>query len=273
MQMEEEIQVDDLDSVASDVTSGRHGWIDDYMYDKEEIDTMKGQLRPKIRKVERGGGVLCCCRDGHESRSNKFRVNVRRTVHLLNISPRQKALILDRYVALVEQYSNTKKKYTGLYNSTRCITTLCGILTPALVSIQPFFGSDSWTNPMYWTTFSTSFLLALLNGYIAVYKIDKKFASSTKASLELESEGWEYFSLVGRYASTSESEPMPTHGNRFTLFMSRIEDIRKGEFKIEYGGTGSEDNMQRSASIDIKGGAKLARTAKMKDDDKVGAAA
>ena len=215
---------------------------------------MKQQLKPRPPRVE-APMFPCCCAQRHESRSNKFRTNVRRTVHLLNISPRQKALILDRYVALVEQYADVKNKFTGLYNTTRCVTTLCGILTPALVSIQPFFGSDTWGNPMYWTTFSTSFTLALINGYISLYKIDKKFASSTKAYLELESAGWEYFSLVGRYAQILDTDPKPTHSNRFLQFMTRVEEIRKGESKIDYGGgNSSEEHTYRTTSVDIQGG-------------------
>ena len=219
-------------------------WNDDFLYDSNEIACMNNQLQPRLLDSEnrRRPSCFCCCSKTHESQSDKFRLNVRRTVHLLNISPRQKSLILDRYVSLVEQYSKTKKRYSCLYGSTRCVTTLCGILTPALVSIQPFFGSDTWANPMYWTTFSTSFTLALINGYIALFKIDKKFNSSTKAYLDLETAGWEYFSLVGRYAAENENEPRPTHANRFLQFMTRVEEIRKGESKVEYGGGSGEDH-------------------------------
>jgi hypothetical protein len=247
----------DTDSVSSDLPLHAEQWTeDDYQYDREELTMMKNQLRPSTRNISGGdSSVCCCCSTTHESRSARFRKNVRRTVHLLNISPRMKALILDRYVALVEQYASTKNRFTRIYNTTRCVTTLCGILTPALVSIQPFFGSDTTQNPMYWTTFSTSFTLALINGYISLYKVDKKYASSTKAYLDLESAGWEYFSLVGRYAAQDPTEPKPTHANRFHQFMTRVEEIRKGESKIDYGGNSSEDHGFRTTSVELRGGA------------------
>lgn len=246
----------DTDSVSSDLPLHAEQWTqDDYQYDREELTMMKNQLRPSTR-ISGGDSSVCCCSTTHESRSARFRKNVRRTVHLLNISPRMKALILDRYVALVEQYASTKNRFTRIYNTTRCVTTLCGILTPALVSIQPFFGSDTTQNPMYWTTFSTSFTLALINGYISLYKVDKKYASSTKAYLDLESAGWEYFSLVGRYAAQDPTEPKPTHANRFQQFMTRVEEIRKGESKIDYGGgNSSDDHGFRTTSVELRGGA------------------
>ena len=268
-QQQEVIRVEDDDdtSIVSEVSPSQERshdrFLDEYMYDREEIECMKDQLRPRQKQMN--SSICCCLNARHESRSAKFRTNVRRTVHLLNISPRQKALILDRYVALVEEYANVKQKFTVLYNSTRCVTTLCGILTPALVSIQPFFGADSFVNPVYWATFSTSFTLALINGYISLYKIDKKYQSTIKAHSELESAGWEYFSLVGRYAQSADPDAKPTHSTCFLQFMDRVEEIRKGESKVDYGASSASEEHSgafRASSIDIHGGASSAELKK-----------
>ncbi len=178
-------------------------------------------------------------------------------INFLNISPRQKSLILDRYVSLVEQYGVTKRRFTRAYGSMRFFTTLFGIVTPALVSIQPFFGNEATSNPMYWSVFVTSLAAALLNGYISLYKVDKKFASSTRAYLQLESEGWQYFSLVGKYG---EIDPMtgiiPTHANRFTMFMQTVEKIRKGEARVNYSNPAhdSSTSSRSRSEIDLRGG-------------------
>jgi hypothetical protein len=227
---------------------------DDYQAHEDECKYLQAQLKPTHRREQRHN---CCSCDKEESRSIRFRRNVRRMINFLNISPRQKSLILDRYVSLVEQYAVTKRRFTRAYGSMRFFTTLFGIVTPALVSIQPFFGQEATSNPMYWSVFLTSLLAALLNGYISLYKVDKKFTSSTRAYLQLESEGWQYFSLVGKYG---EVDPMtnilPTHANRFTVFMQTIEKIRKGEVRINYSNHlhDSSTSSRSRSEVDLRGG-------------------
>ena len=101
MEADEEMNADEFEDEASKSETSDHlplhaeqFFEDDYQYDREELTQMKNQLRPKQRK--RQEAVCLCCSTKHESRSALFRRNVRRTVHLLNISPRMKALILDR---------------------------------------------------------------------------------------------------------------------------------------------------------------------------------
>ena len=91
---------------------------------------------------------------------------------------------------------------------------------------------------MYWTVFCTSLAAALLNGFISLFKVDKKFQSSTRAYLNLESEGWCYFSLVGKYGEMDpDSNIVPTHSNRFAMFMQTVEKIRRGEARVQYART------------------------------------
>ena len=127
---------------------------DDYQAHEDECEYLSQQLKPRTRPSQEN--ATCCSCPKEEARSVRFRRNVRRMINFLNISPRQKSLILDRYVSLVEQYNDTKRRYTRAYGAMRFFTTLFGILTPALVSIQPFFGAEATSNPMYWSVFVTS---------------------------------------------------------------------------------------------------------------------
>jgi len=234
---------------------------DDYQAHEDECAYLQQQLKPNPRSMQ--DAAFCCSCQKEESRSLQFRINARRMINFINISPRQKSLILDRYVSLVEQYSVTKRRYTRAYGSMRFFTTLFGIVTPALVSIQPFFGSEATTNPMYWSVFVTSLTAALLNGYISLYKVDKKYTSSTRAYLQLESEGWQYFSLVGKYGEIDPvTEIPPTHANRFTVFMQTVEKIRTGEARVNYSSHGNESSRSsRSRSdIDLRGGGRRSET-------------
>ena len=228
---------------------------DEFQAHADECAHLERQLKPSPLRDSALHRRTCCCRNS--IRDNRFRGSVRRMVHFINVSPRQKALILDRYVSLVEQYSGVKRRYTRAYHCTRFFTTLFGIITPGLVSIQPFFGSEATSNPMYWSVFTTSLAAALLNGYISLFKIDKKFASSTKAYLNLESEGWQYFSLVGKYGKVdSMTGERPSHTNRFNTFMDSVERIRKGEAKVNYtnatAATGTSGNIR--SEPDLRGG-------------------
>lgn len=236
---------------------------DEFQPHTDECSYLERQLQPRpVRTPALPSESRCCCCARDSTRHNRFRGSVRRMVHFINVSPRQKALILDRYVALVEQYSGVKRRYTRMYHCTRFFTTLFGIITPGLVSIQPFFGSEATTNPMYWSVFTTSLAAALLNGYISLFKIDKKFASSTRAYLNLESEGWQYFSLVGKYAKINPlTGARPSHANRFNLFMDSVERIRKGEAKVNYTNTSGipSTSGNRMSEPDLRGGGVQAR--------------
>ncbi len=232
---------------------------DDYQAHADEVQYLSHQLQPSARSNTQSARRCCDCCKRDDARSDKFRRNVRRIVNFLNVSPRQKSLILDRYVTLVEQYADTKRRYTRAYHGMRFFTTLFGIVTPGLVSIQPFFGAESTENPMYWTVFCTSLAAALLNGFISLFKVDKKFQSSTRAYLNLESEGWSYFSLVGKYAivdDDSDTTLPPTHANRFNMFMHTVEKIRKGESRVQYAhGAGELSASTRSRSAaELRGG-------------------
>ncbi len=237
---------------------------DDYIRNSNELRNLKIQLAPKrlpsidqddSRKKPSCFSRFPCfscfsCDPEDDAKSKKFRRNVRRVVNLLNISPRKKAIILDRYVSLVESYAKTKKYFSYTYNAARIVTTLCGIVTPALVSIQPLFGNGDSTiyNPVYWATWGTSLTSGLVSSYIALFKLDRKFYSTTKAYLRLEGEGWAYFTLTGKYAIIQEPGDEPTHSNRFVIFCNEVEAIRKGEVSVDMSGSNTDDRSRTQKS-------------------------
>ena len=227
---------------------------DDYIRIANELINLRKQLAPRrVYKIDedlprKSKYCSSCCEVEDDSRSNEFRRNVRRVINLLNISPRKKAILLDRYVSLVEEYAKTKKYFTYTYNAARITTTLCGIITPALVSIQPLFGANAVQNPVYWSTWGTSLLSGIVSGYIALFKLDRKFYSTTKAYLRLEGEGWAYLTLSGKYANVSLDGDEPTHANRFTMFCNEVESIRRGEVSVDMSGSTSDDRSRTQKS-------------------------
>jgi hypothetical protein len=196
---------------------------------------------------------LCCRPPKDDMKSARFRRNIRRSLNFLDLSPSRKAIVLDRYVSLVETYNHIKKRYTVAYNFTRSIVTLLHVLTPGFVSIQPYFGADTYSNAMYWVTFATTVVSGLITSYISLFKLDKKFYSTTHAYLRLESEGWAYITLTGKYGRDPDTGVAPTHDSRFHQFCNEVEQIRQSEMKVDMiktgtaasGSNGSQDGTTR----------------------------
>lgn len=210
-----------------------------------ELANLQYQLSPQAKFADRRhccrwiADSLCCRPPKDDVKSDRFRRNIRRSLNFLDLSPSKKAIILDRYVSLVERYNHIKKRYTLAYNFTRSIVTLLHVLTPGFVSIQPFFGADTYSNTMYWVTFATTVVSGLITSYISLFKLDKKFYSTTHAYLRLEAEGWAYITLTGKYGRDPETDIAPTHENRFHQFCNEVEQIRQSEMKTDMIKTGT----------------------------------
>ena len=185
---------------------------------KDEIEKLTNELQKTKRKMV-------------SFTEKSFLHDIRRVLSFLELSPSQKAIIVDRYVKLLDKYKNKKKKYTRIYGWIRGISQFCSIVTPALVSIQPVTTNNKTTeNPIYWAAWGTSFLLGIMTGYISLFRLDKKYFTFTESYLRLESEGWNYFCLCGRYAKQELEAEEPTHASRFRLFCQEIENIRQSAF-------------------------------------------
>ena len=219
-----------------------------------ELANLQYQLSPQAKFADRRhccrwiADSLCCRPPKDDVKSDRFRRNIRRSLNFLDLSPSKKAIILDRYVSLVERYNHIKKRYTLAYNFTRSIVTLLHVLTPGFVSIQPVFGADTYSNTMYWVTFATTVVSGLITSYISLFKLDKKFYSTTHAYLRLESEGWAYITLTGKYGRDPETGIAPTHDNRFHHFCNEVEQIRQSEMKVDMIKTGTAASGSNGAS-------------------------
>ena len=191
---------------------------DAFYNNKDEIDKLTHELQKSKRKMV-------------SFKDKSFLHDIRRVLSFLELSPSQKAIIVDRYVKLLDKYKNKKKKYTRIYGWIRGISQFCSIVTPALVSIQPVTTDAKTTeNPIYWAAWGTSFLLGIMTGYINLFRLDKKYFTFTESYLRLESEGWNYFCLCGRYAKQDLEAEEPTHASRFRMFCQEIENIRQSAF-------------------------------------------
>ncbi len=119
--------------------------------------------------------------------------------------------------------------------------TVGSLLVPALLSIQNSDKSFTYTASnfaaqIYWTTFVISLLVTTFNGILTLFKVDKKYYFLHTHLERLRSEGWQYFSLTGRYAVLKEKdkEKAGTHQNQFVQFIHIVEKIKMKQVQEEY---------------------------------------
>lgn len=166
----------------------------------------------------------------------KDKSNFQNILNDLDLSTVQKQIIITRYLSILENFQRRSRNYSYLFFSGHFIITVGSLFVPALLSIQnsdKTFTGNNVTVEVYWATFVISLLVTIFNGVLTLFKIDKKYYFLNTTLERLRSEGWQYFSLTGRYASHNNSQPT-THANQFLYFTHYIEKIKMKQVEEEY---------------------------------------
>jgi hypothetical protein len=168
----------------------------------------------------------------------KDRSNFQNILHELELTEVQKQIIKTRYLNILENFQRRSRNYSYLFFSGHFIITVGSLFVPALLSIQNSdknytFTGNSFSVQIYWTTFVISLLVTIFNGILTLFKVDKKYYFLNTTLERLRSEGWQYFSLTGRYASHNNRQPT-THANQFLYFSHYIEKIKMKQVEEEY---------------------------------------
>jgi hypothetical protein len=113
------------------------------------------------------------------------------------------------------------------------------LFVPALLSIQNSdksftFTGNSFSVQVYWSTFVISLLVTIFNGILTLFKIDRKYFFLNTTLERLRSEGWQYFSLTGRYSGHLVDNTNVTHANQFIYFTHYVEKIKMKQIEEEY---------------------------------------
>jgi hypothetical protein len=174
---------------------------------------------------------ICCTR-------YKDRSYFQNILQELALNELQKKIIQTRYLSILENFQRRSRNYSYLFFSGHFIVTVSSLFVPALLSIQnsdkTFISSGvNFSAQVYWATFVISLLVTIFNGILTIFKVDKKYYFLNTSLERLRSEGWQYFSLTGRYASHNNSQPT-THSNQFLYFTHYIEKIKMKQVEEEY---------------------------------------
>ncbi len=179
---------------------------------------------------------LCCT---HYKDRSKFQ----NLLHNINLSRVQKQIIKTRYLNILENFQKRARNYGIVFYIGHMVITVGSLFVPALLSIQNsdksyVYQNGNFTIHIYWATFILSLLVTIFNGILTLFKIDKKYYFLNTTLERLRTEGWQYFSLTGRYSGQllKKTNPrlQPTHKNQFIHFTHYIEKIKMKQVEEEY---------------------------------------
>lgn len=147
----------------------------------------------------------------------------------LKIEQYKKTILQERYLRVLNNFHLRAKRLEFLFYASRLIVTIGSILVPAFLSIQ----GSSVANQLYWTTWVISLMVTISNGFMTLFKLDKKYFFINTTLEMLHSEGWQYVGLSGRYSG--KESPIPsTHENQFLVFFHMAEKIKMRQVEEEY---------------------------------------
>ena len=132
-----------------------------------------------------------------------------------------------RYVTLLKNYKQRCILYAILFHCARFIVTVGSITVPALLSLEQ-------SGHMNWLTWAISLAVTICNGILTLFKIDKKYYMLHTTWNMLESEGWQYTTLAGKYSKPRDGAEANSHINQFQHFCLAIEKIRMRQVEDEY---------------------------------------
>lgn len=168
------------------------------------------------------------------------------------LTPIQIRVIELRYLSLLRAYATRIVYVDFFHHFTRSFVSLGSVIVPALLSIQ------SPTSPssvgLYWTTWLISLLVTSFHNLVTIFRFDKKFFAIHNTYERLQTEGWSYLQLSGRYSGHRPLAPpiIPTHKNQFQLFVHTIEKVQMRQITDEYNGRTDDKQQQTNTAIDNK---------------------
>jgi len=142
----------------------------------------------------------------------------------------QRVIFEEYYITIIEDSYYRCQKTAFLFHTNRVVITIGSIIVPALLSIQYNQIASQFSTSIYWCTWLLSLLVTISNGFLTLFKFDKKYFLFHATYEQLRSEGWQYLALTGTY-NTKDSQ---THEQQFNKFMHTVEKILMRQAQEEF---------------------------------------
>ena len=154
---------------------------------------------------------------------------VKTNISSLNLNDEAKLNLQSRFLYLLSKYKNYQTYYSVTFNYGRFVVTVGSILVPAILTSDNI--SDKYV--LYWVVWAVSLLVSIINAYIHLFKLDKKYYSNIWMIENLSCEFWQYKALCGKYSGTY-TQSVSTHENQFVFFCNNIERLQVRNVEQNY---------------------------------------
>ena len=144
----------------------------------------------------------------------------------IDLNEFDKHLLMGRIIDIYTKIEHKYNRYSRYYTFSILTTTIASILTTTFLSLNNTFKNSLG---LYWTTWSLSLLISVVNAFSTFYKWDRKYILLFQVLSKLEHEIWTFIELVGIYHISKSKNTFGEyyHKERLKLFMHRIENISK----------------------------------------------
>ena len=229
-------------------------------YDSQRRDSISKKLHPPYPRVEENYSVsgesgaiesaidhlitkCCCCFNisfGHDMKDIVYS-------NMIDLDPIHKQLFISRYIKTTQHTEIKARLVSFSYFVLVTITIILGVAVPAIMSLS----ADS-DRVWYWVTWTFSLILAIINGFIGTFKIQKEYIVLNSVLVRLKGEGWAFLELCGSYGTpvnrddgSGETEPA-THRNKIQKFFYRIENLKQKQFIAEFSESAQDSRSNRN---------------------------
>ena len=192
-----------------------------------------------------------CCKKGNDYIINDFDTIYKIIIDLKTLNNMQKNIILVRFNRISAYCLKNYKSISNNYTFSKLFIISCGILNPALLSINSNKDNLYYTL-IYWTVWILQLSVSLITSYVSFYKWDRKYFLYNSYRSKINQEIWYYLELTGKYNIKDDEDSIITHDSRFNLFLERIESLfrklKNSDLEIEVSEDEKKDDVKGNYS-------------------------
>jgi hypothetical protein len=185
-----------------------------------------GGLREYAPVNEQITTKTCCCvrRLSSETRVKQFEDVINR----LPVSEYHQRLLLARFLTQVEYFEKWTYVANCRYNACRIIIGIGSMTLPSIQSIQSSENIEGYERELFWISVFLSIMVLIANSFIGLFSLDQKYHQYKSTLEQLNSAGWIYFELSGKYQLMSLN-----HQTGIVEFFNEIETIKRMMYQTE----------------------------------------